>query len=140
MLNVCLKYLVKFSKYGELSQVPGRTYCWSRGYCLLFSHFFFQKYIWKQYILDLCNMVLIKEFVLFFFLSKWAVFFSKYDFFVRFFKIIFLPFLWRIVTGSFVLVDQFYFYIPHPIGSGFLKSLFLSQKLFEIILKLILFL
>ena len=59
-------------------------------------------------------MVLIKEFVLFFFLSKWAVFFSKYDFFVRFFKIIFLPFLWRIVTGSFVLVDQFYFYIPHP--------------------------
>ena len=41
------------------------------------------------------------------------------------------PFWWVIVTRPFVLVYQFYFYMPHPIRSGFLKSLFSSKKLFE---------
>ena len=49
-------------------------------------------------------------------------------------------FWWRIVIRLFLLVYQFYFCMLHPITSDFLTSLFLSQKLFHRILKLILFL
>ena len=126
-------------------------YCSEETVCSFFSFLFD---IWENYKLGLCIRVWKQRFSfwLYFYLSKRVSLCSIYVFFVFFLLTFsyFIPFgviknrftkltssiLMKIVTVPVVLVDEFYFYMYHPIKAWlFEKIIFELVYLFHIVLK-----
>ena len=159
---VYLKYLAHLFKSGaELGAWEVFFFC-SRRNCSLFFSIFFQLlfgivYIWSTY----HSFDQSIWFTTFFFLKESCILFQTWICWIVIY-LVSVPviigritkmysncfngklwtghFSWQVVTrklwpGYFTIL----FFMWHPIRSGFLKSLFLSQKLFNIVLKLILF-